>query len=105
MLNYLVAEIAGKQYQVYPEKNLTVPFLGEVKEYVCEKVLLKSEGDKLEVGQPFLKEKVVFEVVNNIRGPKIRVATYKAKANYRRVIGSKAKMSVVKLKHDAVKKI
>lgn len=104
MFKYLIAEIAGKQFMVFPGQEVRVPFLGEVSELECDKILLISEADKLQIGDPYLKDKQVFEVLKSVRGPKIRVATYKAKANYRRVVGSKAKMSLIKLKEATVKK-
>ncbi len=97
MVNYLVLEIAGKQYIAEPGKNLTVDFLGDVKEHKCDKILMRSQDGKVEFGEPYLKDVVTLEVVGQSK-TKIRVATYKAKANYRRVIGSKTLRSVVKLK-------
>ncbi len=61
-MDYLVAEIAGKQYKLIPGKSALVDFLGDVKEIECEKVLLKSSKGKLEIGQPYLKEKVKLTV-------------------------------------------
>lgn len=97
MVNYYILEIAGKQYLAEPGKKLAVNFLGDVKEYKCDKILLKSVDGKLEVGSPYLKEGVVLEVLGQTRN-KVRVATYKAKANYRRIIGSKETKSILKLK-------
>lgn len=97
MVNYLVLEIAGKQYIAEPGKNLTVDFLGDVKEHKCDKILMRSSDGKIDFGTPYLKDTVLLEVVG-VSKEKIRVATYKAKANYRRVIGSKTLKSIVKLK-------
>lgn len=99
MLNYLIAEIKGKQYKVMPNKQFAVDFLGEGEASLeCDKVLLKSEGDKLEIGTPFLSGKVVFDVVSVTKGKKIRVAKYHAKANTRKVTGSTKIYSVLMLK-------
>ena len=99
MLNYLIAEIKGKQYKVLPGKQFAVDFLGEeVKSLECESVLLKSEDDKLELGAPFVSGKVVFDVVSVTKGKKIRVAKYHAKANTRKVTGSTKKYTVLMLK-------
>ncbi len=99
MLNYLIAEIKGKQYKVTPGKQFAVDFLGEGQTSLeCESVLLKSEGDKIELGTPFLKGKVVFDVVSVTKGKKIRVAKYHAKANTRKVTGSTKMYSVLMLK-------
>lgn len=98
MFKYAVVEIAGRQYKITPETSILVNFLGEIKTFECEKVLLKFEEEKLEIGKPYLKDKFLFEVEEkSIRG-KIRVATYKSKANTRRVKGSKPIYSRIKLK-------
>lgn len=97
MLNYAVVEILGRQYKVAPESVLTVDFLGEVKKFECDKVLLEVKDGQLAIGTPFLKDKLTFQVVRSERGPKIRVATYKAKSNYRRVKGARSLSSIIKL--------
>ncbi len=97
MLKYAVVEISGRQYKVEPNKPFLVSFLGEVKKMECDKVLLLSDGDKIQVGMPYLKNKLSFDVLNTKKGEKIRVMTYKAKANTRKVRGSRAKYSKIQL--------
>lgn len=97
MLKYAVVEISGKQYKVTPSETLVVDYLGDIKKFDCNKILLAAADGKLEIGKPYLKEKLTFEVLGSEKR-KIRVATYKAKVNYRRVIGAKNLRSVVKLK-------
>jgi len=99
MINYLVAEIKGKQYKVLPGKPFNVDFMGEGdSKYECATVLLKSEGDKVEFGAPFISAKVVFDVVGQTKGKKIRVATFHAKANTRKVKGATKKYTTLMLK-------
>lgn len=97
MFDYAVCEIAGKQLIVTPGKELTVPFLGEISELLCEKVMLISEKGNISLGAPFLKEKLKFEVLGESSGKKIRVAFYKPKANHRKVTGHKSNLSKIKL--------
>lgn len=97
MLQYAIVEIAGKQYLASPDKPFLVNFLGDLKSLECDKVLLKSEGEKIEFGNPYLNYKLKFEVMEKVKGAKIRVATYKAKANTRKVRGSKPLFSKIKL--------
>lgn len=97
MLNYIVVEIKGKQYRISPNQKVRVDFLGEVKTLDCDKVLVRSEGEKVEIGTPYLKDKIAFEVVENIKADKVRVATYHAKANTRKVRGFTKKLSVIQL--------
>lgn len=87
MIKYAVVQIGSRQYLVEPNKPFLVDYQGEIKELICEKVLLISDGKEVEVGKPFLEDKISFTLVETIKQPKIRVATYKAKANTRRVKG------------------
>lgn len=98
MMNYAVVEISGRQYKVTPNKEILVDFLGEeTSEFECDKVLLVSEGDKLDVGDPYLKTKLKFAVVEKVKLPKIRVFKYHAKANTRKVTGARPLTSRIKL--------
>lgn len=63
-------------------------------------MLLASEKNKIEVGKPYLKTTLDFEVLGNVKKPKIRVATYKAKANYRKVIGQRRVVTKIKLAEE-----
>lgn len=96
MLKYAIVEISGKQYSISPGETLVVDYLGEIKKFECDKILLLARDGKLEIGKPYLKEKLTLEVLGNQKR-KIRVATYKPKVNYRRVIGAKNLRSLVKL--------
>lgn len=99
MLNYAIVEISGRQYKVVPNKSILVDFLGEdLKSLDCDKVLMLSDGEKIEIGDPYLKTKLTFEVMGAKRQAKIRVAKYHSKANTRKVIGSRATLSEIKLK-------
>lgn len=100
MLKYAVVEIAGRQYMVSPGSFLLVNFLGDLKSFECDKILLKVEDDKLELGKPYLKDKLQFMVEPSIVKDRIRVATYKSKANTRRVVGSRPKYNKIQLSSD-----
>lgn len=97
MLNYVVADIGGKQYKISPKQIVLVDYLGDLKKLECNKVLVKSEDGKLELGNPYLKQGINFEVLEGTKKTKIRVATYKSKANYRRVIGQKTLQSKIRI--------
>jgi large subunit ribosomal protein L21 len=102
-MKYAIVEISGKQYLAEPGKEFLVANLGEVKSLECDKVLLVADGENIEVGKPYLKETLKFEVVGMAK-TKIRVAKFHAKANYRRVTGAKNTFTKVKLAEKAVKK-
>lgn len=92
MINYAICEISGKQYKVIPGKTFEVSLQEEGKD-VEVNVLLLSEDDKLELGTPYLKEKLTLKRVEDSKGKKIRVSKFHAKANYRRTIGYRSKIT------------
>lgn len=96
MFDYAVCQIAGKQVMVEPGKEITVPFLGGITSFECEKVILTSENGKVNLGAPFLKDKLTFKVSEG-DNKKIRVAFYKPKANHRKVVGSNQPYSRIQL--------
>lgn len=59
------------------------------------KVLLLSENGKIKIGKPYLKETLNLKILEQFKGPKVRVAKYHAKANYRRVKGYRSKLTKV----------
>lgn len=106
-MHYAILEIAGRQYMVKPGQVIEIDKLslrsddlklpGEEKILLVDKVLLMVDKDKVEVGSPYLKQTLNFEVLGNIKKTKIRVATYKAKANYRKVKGQRREITQIKL--------
>ncbi len=99
-MKYAVIKTGGKQYQVFEGKTLEVERLKESpKEKVeFEEVLLAVDEGKVLLGQPkVVGGKVVAEVLEQIKGPKIRVAKFKAKARYRRVTGHRQSLSRIKI--------
>lgn len=104
-MTYTVFEVDGKQYLAKPGEILEVDRLTTDKELVVDKVLLNVDGAKVELGTPYLKKNLTFEVIQTVKKPKIRVATYHAKANYRRVKGQRPQVTQIKMKPGkAVKK-
>lgn len=98
MLNYAICEILGKQYKVVPGKVFEVNFQkGSASEFEAN-VLLISEKDKVKIGKPYLKEKLRLKRVGDIRGEKIRVSKFHAKANYRKTVGFRPKITRVMIK-------
>lgn len=92
MFTYAICEINGKQYKIVPEKEIEISGLGESKDLEVD-VLMLSENGKVEIGKPFLKEKLKLKNVGEGKGEKIRVAKFHAKANFRKVTGSRAKVT------------
>lgn len=97
MFDFAVVQIAGKQVIAVPGKEIIVPFLGEISEFDCDKVIMISDKDKVNLGAPFLKDKLKFEVLGEASGKKLRVAFYKPKANHRKATGHKSQFSKIRL--------
>ncbi len=84
---YAIVRTGGKQYRVEPEQLIDVDSLpAEVGSTVemTDILLIAGNGD-VKVGRPVLKgARVIAEVVEQGRGPKMIVFKYKAKTRYRR---------------------
>lgn len=100
MAKYAVVKIGGSQYKISEGDLLEVDKLeGEKgKKLSLEEVLLLVDEKKVKIGQPkILGAKVQASIVDQIKGEKIRVATYKAKSRYRRVKGFRSLLTKLKI--------
>ncbi len=106
---YAIIESCGKQYKVSEGEVVFFEKLDtEVEKKVTfEKVILVSDGEKIEVGNPYVKGiKVEGKVVAHGKGKKIIVFKYKAKKNYRRKQGHRqpyTKVEITSIKKQASK--
>jgi len=100
MVTYAVVKTGGKQYLIKEGMTVTVDQLNLEKGKKTQlEVLLKfdEEGKAFELGQPLLKEEVSAEVIDNVKGEKIRIAKFKAKSRYRKVRGFRARLTKLKI--------
>lgn len=100
MVIYAVVKTGGKQYLVKEGMTITVDQLNQEKGTKIElENLLKfdEEGKFFRLGQPLLKEKVSAEVIDNVKGDKIRIARFKAKSRERKVRGFRARLTKLKI--------
>jgi len=98
---YAVIELGGKQYLIKQGDKITsekiATKVGETLK--VSEVLLVHDGKKTRIGQPYLKEVTVDLVLNSVgRGEKIRVAKFKAKSRYRKVLGHRQAESYLTVK-------
>jgi large subunit ribosomal protein L21 len=87
---YAVIRSGGKQYKVKPDQLLDVERLRVDVGAVVElpDVLMVADGDNVTVGQPRVTgARVVAEVMEHGRGPKLIVFKYKNKTRYRKKTG------------------
>jgi len=97
---YAVIVSGGKQYRVSEGDTLRIEKLeGEVGADVSfNKVLLFSDGEKVEVGQPALESvSVEGQIVEQGKSKKIIVFKYKRRKRYRRKQGHRQFFTAVKI--------
>ena len=97
---YAVIEACGKQYKVTKGDVVFFEKLDaeEGKKVTFDKVVLVSDGKKIEVGAPYVKGiKVEGKVVAHGKGKKIVVFKYKPKKNYRRKQGHRQPYTKVEI--------
>lgn len=100
LMKYAVVKIGGSQYRVAEGEEIEVEKIeGEKgKKLTFEEVLLFVDGERVKIGRPFVKGmKVKAEILDQFKGKKIRVATYKAKSRYRRVKGHRKRLTKLKI--------
>ncbi len=87
---FAIIETGGKQYRVSEGDKLKIEKLEKVvgDTVAFDKVLLKHDGDKTEVGQPFLsKVSVEAKVLDQARAKKVIVFKYHSKTREKKKKG------------------
>ncbi len=99
-MKYAVVVSGGKQYKVTEGDTVAVDKLGLKPNdaYEFTDVLLFVDGDTKQIGTPKLEGVVVAgTVIEEKKTRKVRVAKFKAKARYRKVIGHRSVVTSVKI--------
>lgn len=99
---YALIETGGKQYRVAPGDVLDVERLVDAGEpgaaVEFDRVLLVSGDDGVTVGTPMVEGAVVkASVVDQVRGPKVRVFKMKRRKGYRRTRGHRQELLRVRI--------
>jgi large subunit ribosomal protein L21 len=98
---YAVIELGGKQFLVKQGDKITAE---KIETKVGEslkvtEVLLTHDGKETKIGQPYVEKASVELVLDSTgRGEKIRVAKFKAKSRYRKVLGHRQSESYLTVK-------
>lgn len=106
---YAIIEACGRQYKVQEGETVFFEKLDteEGKKVSFDKVVLVSNDEKVEVGNPYVAgAKVEGKVVSHGRGNKVLVFKYKAKKNERRTRGHRqdyTKVEITSIKAKAEK--
>lgn len=104
MKKYVIVKIGGTQYKASEGDELQVDKIaGEKGKSVSfDEVLLLVEEKKVKIGDPAIKGvQVKAKIVEQLKGKKIRVATFKAKSRSRRVKGFRAQLTKIKIEKIA----
>lgn len=99
---YAIVEAGGKQYRVQPGDAIEVERLPAEPGSTIElhPVLLLSDGRQATLGRPDLPDaRVVAEVLEHTRGPKVIVFKYKPKVRYRVKQGHRQAMTRLVIRH------
>jgi len=65
---------------------------------ILDQVLLTSDGKSVRIGKPFISNlKVSAQILSEVKGPKIRISTYKAKSRFRKTKGFRPKLTKIKI--------
>lgn len=99
-MRYAVIQTGGKQYRVSEGDVIEVERLTNApsNSFVFDQVLLYVADEEMKLGTPVISGMTVMaEVIDHVRGEKIRVAKFKAKARYRRVTGHRQALTKVKI--------
>lgn len=99
MAKFAVIKTGGKQYLVKENDEIFVDKItGDSKDVQLETLaVFDTENDAMDLGTPALKTSVKAQVIENVKGDKVRVAKFKAKVRYRRVNGFRAQLSKIKI--------
>jgi len=113
MVQFAVVKTGGKQYLVKENDEIivdrlnvepaSVPLSGtsagkERKIVELETLaLFNDDGLALELGNPILKKATQAEIINHLKGDKIRVARFKPKVRYHKVKGFRAQLTKLKI--------
>lgn len=99
-MKYAVIKSGGKQYRVSEGDILEVDRFSSDKDSLVSfsEVLLWVNEGQIKIGTPFVSgAKVTGKVLDHLKGKKIRVAKFKAKARYRRVAGFRPSLTRVQI--------
>jgi len=99
-MKFAVIKTGGKQYLVYENDEIFVDRLHTDKDASLEFETLATgddEKNEINLGTPLLSPSVKGTVIDHLKGDKVRTARFKAKSRYRKLKGSRAHLTKVKI--------
>jgi len=100
-----IVKIGSSQYLVSPGQELLVNLLNfKDKTGSLDQVMLVQNDQDLILGKPYIPNCYInIEILDQVKGDKVRVSKYKAKSRYRRTIGFRSKLNKVLIKDIVLK--
>jgi large subunit ribosomal protein L21 len=94
-----VVKIGASQYLVSPGLVITTDRIeSDQKQLTLDQILLVIDDKEVQIGKPFVPGyHVVGEILDQIKGPKVRVSKYKAKSRYRKNRGFRAFLTRIRI--------
>ena len=98
-MSYAVIKTGGKQYRVEEGQTLLVERLADDVGATVElkPLLLAGDGDPIFEGDGLAAGLVKVEIVEHLRGPKLRVFKFKPKRGYRRRTGHRQELTRLRI--------
>jgi len=100
MSKFAVIKVRNEQFLVEEGKLVEINhYEGNQGDKISfDQVLLKVDGEKVEIGQPILTKTIVeAELVEHKKGEKVIKMTYKAKSRQRKKVGHRQDLTVIKI--------
>jgi large subunit ribosomal protein L21 len=97
---YAVIKTGGKQYKVSEGDTVRVEKLaGDIGTAIAlEQVLMLVDGDKIEIGAPFVESaRVEATVTSQGRGPKVTIVKFRRRKHYRKQMGHRQAYTELKI--------
>jgi large subunit ribosomal protein L21 len=98
---YAIVEAGGRQWRVEPGTQFRVNRLDAAvgSQHVIDRVLLADNGTTVRIGQPYLPgAKVLCEVLEQAKGPKVITYKFRRRENYRKTVGHRQQLTKLLVK-------
>lgn len=99
-MEYAVIKTGGKQYKVSKDSIIEVERLASKvgEKFPIETIFLYVKDGILKIGKPKVKGVTIkAEVLEHLKGDKLRISKFKAKSKYRRVTGHRQYLTRIKI--------
>lgn len=98
--SYVVIKINNAQYRVSEGQTIDIQKVdGKAGDKLSfDQVLLKVDGEKVTVGTPVVaKSSIDAEIIDQVKGEKVRTYIYKAKSRYHKRRGHRQQLTRIKI--------